>query len=108
MNRFELFSMIYYALENEWEESKNQDLADFLSSANPFLFKDLSSANPLIFNEFCKQVIDPITIENSYVQAMRYIKSLNMPIILEAFNNIDENQWFEGLKDYLSHNHKGM
>lgn len=35
MNKFELFCMIFYVLDAEWDESKNPTLGEFLSSANP-------------------------------------------------------------------------
>lgn len=50
MNKFELFSMIFYVLDAEWDESKNPTLGEFLSSANPFLFDSLSSAVPEIYD----------------------------------------------------------
>lgn len=46
MNKFELFCMIFYVLDAEWDESKDPILGEFLSSANPFLFEGLSSAVP--------------------------------------------------------------
>ena len=41
MNQFELFCMVYYVLDAEWDESKDAQLGDFLSRANPFLFEVL-------------------------------------------------------------------
>lgn len=36
MNKFELFSMIYYALNHYWKENKSEELTSFLSDMNPF------------------------------------------------------------------------
>ena len=49
MNKFELYCMIYYVLDAEWDESKNAELGKFLSSANPFQFRDIGSADPVIY-----------------------------------------------------------
>ena len=48
MNKFELFSMIYYALNNYWKENKSEELTSFLSDMNPFLFDDIGSAVPSV------------------------------------------------------------
>jgi len=55
MTHFELFCMIYYALEADWEESHNKEPGYFLSGANPFLFKDEGSADPEVYTEFSTQ-----------------------------------------------------
>lgn len=108
MNKFELFCMIFYVLDAEWDESRNPILGDFLSSANPFLFDDLCSAVPEIYDNFCSVISEPITIKNSYEKALNYVHSLNNDVISKAFTSIDEKEWTECTVDYLSQDHKGM
>ena len=108
MNKFELFCMIFYVLDAEWDETKNPILGEFLSSANPFLFDGLCSAVPEIYEDFCSVISEPITIENSYNKALNYVNFLNNDIIFKAFKSIDEKEWNECTVDYLSQNHKGM
>ena len=107
MNQFELFCMVYYVLDAEWDESKDAQLGDFLSRANPFLFEDIGSADPSVFAEFCKTAVEPITIENSYQIAAAYIKALENDVISFAFFTIDEEEWIECVKEYLAQDHKG-
>ena len=37
MNKFELYCMVFYVLDAEWDENKNPQLGEFLSGANLFL-----------------------------------------------------------------------
>lgn len=76
MNKFELYCMIYYVLDAEWDENKDEELGKFLSSANPFQFKDIGSADPLIYEEFCGKVPDIITLDDSYECARNYVNAL--------------------------------
>lgn len=53
MNTFELYCMVFYMLDATWDESHNKELANYFSSANPFLFADIGSANPAVYKHFC-------------------------------------------------------
>ena len=107
MNKFELFSMIFYVLDAEWDESKNPTLGEFLSSANPFLFDSLSSAVPEIYDNFVSYITEPVTVENSYDKALNYVNSLHNGVITKAFKSIGKEEWIESTLDYLAHDHKG-
>lgn len=107
MNKFELYCMIYYVLDAEWDENKNEELGKFLSSANPFQFKDIGSADPLIYKEFCKKIPDTITPDSSYECAIKYVNSLESKDVKTAFLTVDREEWDECLKEYLSQEHKG-
>ena len=54
MTQFEEFCLIYYALDSVWNNSRNENLGEFLSECNPFLWKSLDSADPAMFAEFCE------------------------------------------------------
>ena len=107
MNKFELYCMIYYVLDAEWDESKNPELGEFLSGANPFLFADIGSADPTVYTHFCDNISGEITVENSYGIASEYITGLGSEVISAAFFTIDEDDWIESVKDYLSQDYKG-
>ena len=107
MNKFELYCMIYYVLDAEWDESKNAELGKFLSSANPFQFRDIGSADPEIYEEFCKEIPDTITRDDSYGYARNYVESLGNRDVQAAFLTIDREEWDECLHKYLSQEHKG-
>lgn len=106
MTQFELFCMIFYVLDAEWDETKNKHLGSFLSAANPFLFEDVGSADPVVYKEFCNATDQSITIENSYKQACSYIDSLHDSIISDAFKSIDQREWMDCAREYLSMPHK--
>lgn len=99
--------MIFYVLDAEWEETKDEQPGDFLSDANPFLFTDIGSADPAVYVEFCKLVPEKVNIENSYEVAVAYVNSLNNEIVKKAFTSIEIEEWLECVKEYLSQEHKG-
>ena len=47
MNKFELFCLIFFALDNEWDKTQNEELGNYLSDANPFLFADIGNMSVL-------------------------------------------------------------
>ena len=107
MNNFELFCMIFFALDADWDETKDTIIGDYLSSATPFLFEDIGSADSSIYSDFCNCVSEPISIESSYSEAIKYIETLGNKKILDAFMKTTEEEWIESVKDYLSTSHKG-
>ena len=67
MNRFELFTMIFYVLDHYWDHNQGEELGMFLSDMSPFTFADIGSANPVVYDEFCDFIkVDRIEIENSF------------------------------------------
>ena len=106
MNQFELFTAIFYVLDAAWDKSRDEELGDFLSGANPFLFEDSGSADPAVFAEFCEQVPPEISVDESYQIACQYIESLHDRKIRDAFFSFDEQAWIKRLKEYLSAPHK--
>ena len=107
MNKYELYCMVFYVLDAEWDENKNPQLGEFLSGANPFLFDDIGSADPTIYEKFCEIVNGNITVENSYGIASKQISELGNEVVSSAFSTINENEWVECVKDFLSSEHKG-
>lgn len=107
MNKFELYCMIYYALDAKWEEEKNEILGEFLSSANPFMFKDIGSADPVIYTNFCKKMPNVINPKDSYEYAESYVASLGSKEIKSAFSRVSRDEWNACLKEYLGIDHKG-
>ena len=106
MNTFEMFCLIFYALDAVWDTSKNEELGNYLSNANPFLFKDIGSANPEIYESFCKEMPDYIHIEDSYALAIHYIDTLNSAFISTEFQKIGNSKWEQCARAFLSSPHK--
>ena len=107
MNKFELFCMVFYVLDADWDDTKDAVVGEYLSSSNPFLFADIGSADPTVFVHFCEVINKEITVETSYSLAQKYIADLNNESITKAFYTISEDDWFESVSDYLSQEHKG-
>ncbi len=108
MDKFELFCLIFLALDADWDETHNEELGKYLSDANPFLFMENVSAVQSVFMKFDALVGDrEITIDNSYDIATEYIKWLGIPAVTQSFSELERNQWNEAAKDYLSNAHKG-
>ncbi len=107
MNKFELFSMIFYTLNHYWKDNKSEELGHFLSDMNPFLFDDIGSAVPNVYLEFCKTIDDDITIENSFNYAKKYISNIALPYVNDAFAWVDESEWKVRVERYLATEHKG-
>ena len=107
MNKFELFTMVFYALDAQWHKNKRSDLGNFLSSMNPFWWGDIGSADPAIYVDFCSLINEPITRENSFALAKKCIDSTGESFVKKAFNKISKEVWDECLNEYLSAPHKG-
>ena len=113
MNKFELYCLIFYTMQTEWEDTKNEDLGLWLSSMSPFTFKDIGSAIPDVYQSFCKRIGNKaITLENSFDIAKEYVYSLNddyynLEEIRKAFDWISKESWERMSKKYLSEPHKG-
>ncbi len=74
MDKHEMFSLIFYAIETYYENGhKTEELEDLLSELNPFLWGDRSSADPAYFTDLCEMISDDdIPIEGSYALARSY------------------------------------
>ena len=108
MNKFELFTMIFYALDLYYDHNPSEELGRFLSEMSPFTFKQVGSADPAVFKNFCDFIgNEEITIENSYEKAQRYIANINDLDLETAFMNTDEEKWVKGCEKYLTSDHKG-
>ena len=57
MNDFELFTMVFYAVDSYYEDNPSNELGAFLGMMSPFTFKEMDSANSAIFSDFQKYPI---------------------------------------------------
>ncbi len=109
MNKFELFSLIYLALDADWDETHDEELGQYLSDANPFLFSENVSAVQDVFIKFGEFIGDrQISKENSFALATDYIKQLDIPAVTKSFSGLGKEQWDAGVDEYLSSPHKGQ
>jgi hypothetical protein len=115
MNTFELFTMMYFVLDEEWEEYPNEELRQFLSDIDPFIWGTCVSADPAYypgFQKFCKGK----TIGNDYGYAIviEYLETIPEPVMTQSFEIVSSTfkklsveEWIEGAKEYLAEPHKG-
>ncbi len=111
MNKFELFTLIYFVLEAYYEDEaeKNEKLNVVLSDMNPFVWEDCISADPTMYAEYVDFIGDrQISIENSLAIAKDYVKTIEFYDVTEAFAEMTEDEWIPVCKEYLESAHKGM
>ena len=106
MKQFELFTMIFYALDAVWNDTKDYELGQFLSGANPFLFLDIGSADPAVYADFQTKTPESVEIKESYDVAVEYLKTLKNDNFVDAFLSISKEEWEDEVKDYLAEPHK--
>ena len=95
MTKFELFAMIFYALDAYYEEDVPEEINNFLSDMCPFTFADENSADPVIYEDYCEFVGNKeIRLDNSFSLAKEYV--------FQAFSDLTEEFWIQGCKDFLS------
>ena len=103
MEGFDLYILIFYTLDFYWDKHSGEDLGNFLSGMNPFLFIGEGSAVPDIYINYQRFLNGrEITIENSYEIACEYIKFLDRNYITEAFEWVDGKKWEEKCRKYVS------
>ncbi len=107
MNSFELFTMVFFTLDAYWDENKGEELGNFLSGMNPFLFEGEGSAISNIYSDFCAFLGNRIiTKDNSFDIAREYVSSLDKDYVLVAFEWIDKKKWEDSCEEYLAECHK--
>lgn len=109
MNRFELFTMIFYALDLYYDEHPSDELGRFLGAMSPITFKETDSADSAIFEDFCSIVKSPsISIEDSYDVATAYLQTIEDIDVYTPFMTVSRDDWRRGCERYLSQPHKGQ
>ena len=102
MTRYDLFCMIFFALDADWDETHDEELGKYLSDANPFLFEGEGSAISEVYNEFCRIIkTENIVKEKSFDLAKEYVNRLNNRAVTESFDLLKEDQWKDALNAYL-------
>ena len=108
MNPFELYTMIFYVLDADWDESHDENLGQFLSGMSPFTFSGIGSAVRSEYLGYLDWLNNrSITLENSFALAKEYIMSINDCTVSKAFNWIEEEEWLRATIEYLASDHKG-
>ena len=101
MKRYELFAMIFYALDAYYEEDVPEEINNFLSDMCPFTFADEGSADPVIYKDYCEFMGNKeILLENSFSLAKEYVFQIKDLDLKEAFSDLTEEFWIQGCKEF--------
>lgn len=91
MNRKHIFLAMFRALDCLYDESPSKPLGDFLSEANPYLFKDRCSADPAVLAEFSACMDgDNISAADAYSKVKEYLAGKELD---EKFAEISMEEW---------------
>ena len=101
MNTYDMFIMMFYALDSRYDEDSPEEFANFLSSANPFLFADEGSAVPYVYSEF-KEAYQKYgkNASDEYSFVSLFIDTECDLVIKKAFSEISREEWDEALEIY--------
>lgn len=106
---YDTFRLLYYSLDSIWEENKDENLGEFCSNMNPFLWKDEGSADPALYshfkNLFEKKYKNECSYEDAYNFSKDYLKNevdIYAKYALDAFNKISFEKWLETLKEKIN------
>lgn len=98
-----VFIAMYRALDCLFDETQREDLGNYLSEANPYLFADRKSADPAVFDGFSNYfdsfyINDNITVEEGYNFVKKYLSSDHLSYygnFTLIFNDISLEEWTE-------------
>lgn len=108
MNTFEIYTQMFYALNDECHRNYDKNLDDFLNAANPLYNDIIESVDPVYFIRFKIAYRDYGNDKDyGYYFVKEFLKRLGKPFLINAFNNMKKEDWIEFFEDYLNEEHKG-
>ncbi len=109
MTNFELFTLIFLALNQEWEECKDESLGDFLSDINPYRWNAEMSADPAYYEEFKNFMKDKVIgSDYGFGYAKEYLKTISYyPNLCQYLDSYSEESWVDGALQLLNYLHNG-
>ena len=96
-----LFIAMYRALDCLYDENPREDLGNYLSEANPYLFTDHNSADPAVFAGFSDYFdshynSDNVKIGEGYKFVRKYLSSKHLSYygdFTQIFDGISLEEW---------------
>lgn len=104
MKAYKSFVYMFYALDAIYDENPNEELGNYLSGLNPFLFDDEGSADPAEYEDFketyAKQFGDKeVATSDIYEFCKDYLTKKAPEKAVDAFNQIKKEEWIESFDD---------
>ena len=101
MTKKNVYISMYRALDCLYDETQREDLGNYLSEANPYLFIDRNSADPAIFAGFSDYFDsfhnkNDISAEEGYVLVKNYLRSEHMAYYGKfepLFEDVSLDEW---------------
>ncbi len=95
---YDVFVLMFDALDAMYDEAPNENLGNYLSGLNPFWFDDEGSADPAEYEEFKEAFSEffadkEATSEETYIFCKNYLKSKAPKEVNDAFDKIDRDDW---------------
>ncbi len=97
----DLFIMLFYCFDSLSESHNDEELNEFLSDANPFVFTDRCSADPSIYEEFDKAITQLSFIDFGYSNVKSFLEK-HHPNLVKIFLETNEDNWQAAFKEYLN------
>ena len=104
MNIYKAFVYMFYALDAMYDENPNEELGNYLSGLNPFLFEDEGSADPAEYEEFKSAYIkhfgdsEPSPLE-VYEFCKSYISDNAPKEAIVAFEQVEKPDWITSFEE---------
>ncbi|MCD8316376.1 MAG: hypothetical protein LUB61_03090 [Eggerthellaceae bacterium] len=98
----QVYVAMFYALEAAFHRNKDEELEQYVSDSNPFLWKDGGSADPAVYvgfaEAFDKAFGDSAYEKDSLKFVRNYLKQGGSPLLIEAFDSVvTPDNWIDGL-----------
>ena len=106
MNSYRLFVLMYNALDCVYDLSHNQNLGNYLSDLNPFLFEGENSADSYYYEDFKKEFMKLNTdkvydADIAYRFCLEFIEKENVKEVTQAFAEFDKKRWTDVFNSLL-------
>ncbi|MBQ6895319.1 MAG: hypothetical protein IJN40_07485 [Clostridia bacterium] len=95
---YDVFVLMFDALDVMYDEAPNEILGNYLSGLNPFWFNDEGSADPAEYEEFKEVFLKQFSNkepspEETYIFCKDYLKLKAPKEVNVAFSKINKDDW---------------
>jgi len=106
MNVFMIYNLMYLVLEELNEEKPIENLSNYLSDANPYIWEGEMSGDPLVYNQFKEAYLkgEINTEDYGYVFICEYLRNLDPYYgdIYSVFVSLTKEEYVDTCKHIIS------